>query len=93
MSSTADGSNQNVNNNANINSNMNRIYSTPTTIKLLKALFENENYYFTSFSSKDHGKLIKKTIENSQQQDIIKPVQITSDPLLNAFVNYLHTKF
>jgi len=52
--------NHNANKNANTNSNMKIIYSSRTTIKLLKTLFENENYYFSSFSSKDHGKLVKK---------------------------------
>jgi hypothetical protein len=99
MSHSASGLNQNASNNANTNRNNNnnnyikRIYSTSTTIKLLKALFENENYYFSSFSSRNHGELVKKVKENSQQQDSIRPVQLTGDPVLNEFVNNFYGIF
>jgi hypothetical protein len=102
--SVSNNNNNDTNNNINVTNDNNSlsnnnnirnktVYDTPTTVNILKALFESENYCFSSFSSNDHGKIVKKTIENSQQQDNTKPMHLNGDPVLNEFVNNLYTIF
>ncbi|CAF1312144.1 unnamed protein product [Rotaria sp. Silwood1] len=81
----------NLNNPSNIKHNTN--YDTPTAINILQALFESENYCFNSFSSNDHGKIVKEIIENSQRQEQTTTIELKGDPILNEFVNDLYTIF
>ncbi|CAF2441888.1 unnamed protein product [Rotaria sp. Silwood2] len=46
-----------------------------------------------SFSSKDHGKIVKETIENSQRQEQTKAIELKGDSVLSEFVNDLYTIF
>ncbi|CAF1984908.1 unnamed protein product, partial [Rotaria magnacalcarata] len=87
----SDTNDLNANNRNNTISNI--IYDTPTTVNILKALFESEKYCFNSFSSKDHGKIVKETIEKSQQQAQTKGLELKGNPILHEFVNNLYTTF
>lgn len=66
-----------------------RIQSSEKTVKILKAFFENENYCFTSFTSKNHGELMQKIIQNSNEEDNRESQSLCSDPSLNDFINSL----
>jgi hypothetical protein len=89
--SGTNNNNENPSNNNTIRSKT--VYDTPTTVNILKALFESEYYCFTSFSSKDHGEIVKKAIQNSQQQEKTKAIELKGDPVLHEFVNDLYTIF
>ncbi|CAF1093388.1 unnamed protein product [Didymodactylos carnosus] len=81
--------NSNDTSNRKKDSSNNQVYDIPTTVELLKALFERENYSFSSFSSADHNEIVKKTIENFEKQNQIKPSELIGNSVLNRFVNDL----
>lgn len=79
--------------NENRNKDLKRIYSNPKVIKLLKTLFENENYSFCSFSSRKHGELVNNAIKKSDERINVNSIQLTSDSNLNEFVNHFYSTF
>lgn len=86
----------NVGNNAIIassHSTRTTTYDTPTTINILKALFESENYSFSSFSSTTHPTIVQAVVNNSEKQEKIMPKTFHSDHGLNDFINSFYRNF
>ena len=70
-----------------------RLESKDITTKLLKAYAERKGCCFTEFSSSGHGKLMKDTIKNSNEQENTEPESLSARPLLNEFINNFRRNF